>query len=87
MMRGGSGDETTRRWRNGRAQQRRAAAWRAEARGERGRAPRRAVSSDTEGARVDLAWGAARARLVDDAGGERRHGGKQRREMEVRADW
>jgi len=36
---------------------------------------------------VDLAGGTARVRRVADAGGERRHGGKQRRELEVRADW
>ena len=61
------------------------ASWRAEgggARGERGRVLGRAVSSKTEDARGGLAGGVAWVRRVADAGGERCHGEKQRRDME-----
>ena len=47
-----------RRRRNGRAQRRREAAWRAEVRGERGRVPGRGVLGCTEGARAGLVRGA-----------------------------
>ena len=52
------------------------------ARGSRARCQKRAVSGETGGVRgeVELAGGASRAWRVADAGGERRHGEKQRGE-------
>ena len=68
-----------RRRRNGRAQRRREAAWRAEARSERGRVPGRGILGYTEGARAGLVRGATRGAAGGGAGeatafdGERRH--------------